>query len=244
MSTTLSCLFALAALIFVVQRASCTDDAIEDVYEKLEAYATGGQPSSGLTADDIYGALEEWKSLPDEVKQQAKSIPLIRLTIDFVVHPMEVAGYQIDDEPEYVEKFIARAERAYRLFRPAYVEGKSFNGAMVRADKFYLILNGAEGKLPRGRLTNMDFVLAKKEFEDWSAQLDHITLYEDVYSLIPYLKKLFNYFNDPFLKTLSKGVFPHVSSTSTVDQLLDLFFQELKSEQNIVLHNGRWTRFV
>lgn len=213
--------------------------AIEEVFQQVDKYARGMSTTSKLTFDQIDKAYDEWEQMPKDVKEKAKSVPLIKLTIDFVINPIGFAGHQIEHNEVDIMNYIRRAEKAYKLFRPGYL-GQQMGNKMVRADKFFKILRTAEGKKPRSELTIRDFIMAKGEYEGWLAMLEEDTTYEEIYSKIPELKKIFTYLNDNFVKALSTGVFPHVKKDANPEALLEMFINELKTKHFIAYQDGRW----
>lgn len=234
----------VALVVLVTQQVACRRSAIQNVFEKMDVYATGTHTSSGLTIDELKKALEEYNGWSEQVKEESKKVPLIKLAVDFVVHPMEFVAIQLRDEPKFVAKYIERAERAYKAFRPAYVDGQTFGGKTVKARNFFKILDTAKGKLPKNELTVKNFLMAKTEYESWREELDEITSHEDVYAMIGQLKMIFNYLNYEYVSALATGVFPYVHKKAQVNELLELFMKELKEKHGLVLKGEKFVRLT
>lgn len=236
---------SLLGLVFLVASASLGGaskfPAIKRLFDKLENYADGRSSWSGVTIEQISDAYNEFRGAKEDVMQDYMQEPLFKLVIDFVVRPYKKAPLQIMRDPEHFRNYISRIEETYRIMRPLYL-GEQSSSFLAPANKFFKILHTAEGKRPRDQLTTKDFFMAKAEYKGWQAVFEETLIHEDVYAKIPELKKILNYFNDTFVKTMKEAVFPYVNKDSSADELLEKFIEEMRVKHNVVVKDGIWVQ--
>ena len=67
---------SILAILAINLLSSNAQNAIENVYEKMEQFATGQTKSSGLSCEQMFAAYEEFAKLSPEARQQLLSEPL------------------------------------------------------------------------------------------------------------------------------------------------------------------------
>ena len=219
--------------------------AMSAVIEKLSAVAEGKQASSGLRLADLKAAKSEWDRWPSNKKEQAKSVPMVRLVVDFVLTPMGFAHLQLDlEQPETFAFFLKRLEICFKKFLPAY-EGEQLSSKIaIRVAKTLNLYDS----LIAGRPVDMGlFKAAKRETDAWRSRLEELTSSEDIYANTQELEYLFNFFNLMSLKPLWMDVFPKMDSEPNLDaqQLVKIYFQALERRYNIKRNaDGQLVRYV
>lgn len=240
----------LYATLIERSQAGLVDGTIQRVISKLEAYALGQIDNTGLSINDLRGALEEAQSWDQsEYIKKKESDPSVSLLTDFLLVPMlrytdpTRDGVSQEAGSTARQDYITRLEKYYKIFRPAYL-GQTIDKSYHRApktDKLLASLIEAKDSEP---LTKIMLEEAMIEYKAVSQRCSEIRAYDDVYSCARELKLIFNYLNRMEVKILGKSIFPQVPLIKTqdnIDGIRELYKSELR-KLNIVVINGQMYR--
>lgn len=237
----------------IIQLAQANDDnpfpSIGNVIDKLETVSSGQKAASELSLADLKAAKHEWDSWPEEKRQEARQVPMVRLVVDFAIHPMGFVHTQMDlNKPDLFKAFVKRLELCYKKFLPAY-EGEQIAGGKV-AIRVAKTLKLYETLKRRQPVTLSLFKDAKRECESWRSRMEEITNLEDIYANLDELTYLFNFFNLMTLKPLWMSVFPKMNELKdrenlNGEQLSKMYHQALEKYFNIHIDDkGNMIRYV
>ena len=219
--------------------------ALTKVITKLEQMARQKEPSSGLQMADLEAAKSQWDEWPEDKQLEARQVPLVRIVIDFVLTPMELARHTIDlKNPDASRVFLERLEHYYKHFLPAY-EGEQLGGGIGL--KVGATFELYEKLSKRAEVGAKMFHEARKEVEVWRSKLEELTQWEDIYANVEELEFILNFFNMIPLKPFWTNVFPMMDSNPelSAQQLADIYHKALERNFNAKFRDdGTLVRYV
>lgn len=180
-------------------------------------YAYKGKPI--VTIEKLEEAYEKYKTLPEDVKQNARSVPDLRIFIDVALTPMQRPKDSRPDISVILDYYVKY--RDINMFR------EQIRKTTISRDestmKLYHKLVGLNGD----PLEYDDFVAAKNEAQVLLKELNDLIDQGLVYEKPDQFKDLVSFFNYPFYWVLCVHVFPEMKYVDKVEALKSLVSNSL-----------------